>query len=298
MRNINPGLSYIIPAYNEEKSILDTIGRLQSVLQTLSIPSEIIVVDDGSSDHTKKFAQECSGIRLISHPINIGYGNALKTGINNANYEWIGIVDADGSYPIEDLPLLVKEMENGFDMVVGIRANIHQIDGIAKRLFRKAYKIAVSFLNDGRIEDPNSGFRVFRRDIVLKLMPFLCGTFSFTTSLSILISGMSYFVKYIPIQYSIRTGTSKVRHFRDSLKTIQYIAQGVIFFNPIKFFILLAMLTILTVCIPAMVIAMFRMHTLSLYYLIFGVTSALMIAMGGVGDIIRTSSELQKSERS
>lgn len=298
MSGADAGLSYIIPAYNEEKSIVDTVERLRKTLALIDIPSEIIVVNDGSKDRTKELLLCCEGIRVINHPINIGYGNALKTGIRNAQYEWVGIVDADGSYPIEDIPLLVQEMKNGYDMVVGVRNNISELDSFLKRVFRGLYKKLICILNDSRIEDPNSGLRIFKRSTVISLFPFLCGTFSFTTSLTILISGLCHFIKYIPVQYSVRTGHSKVRHFRDSVKTMQYIAQGVIFFNPIKFFILLAMLTILTVCIPAMVIAMFRMHTLSLYYMIFGVTSALMIAMGGLGDIIRTSSELQKSERS
>lgn len=284
------GISMVVPAYNEEKSIVDTVLRLKKTLGEIDIPHEIIIVNDGATDGTQSALAAMTDISVINHPLNIGYGNSIKSGINKAKYDWIGIIDADGSYPIEDLKHFIAEMHKGFDMVVGNRTNINEIDSFAKRIFRGIFKKLVSFLNDSRIEDPNSGFRVFKREMVLKLFPFLCGTFSFTTSLSILTSGLFYFVKFIPITYSKRSGKTKVKHLRDSIRTLQFILQGVVFFNPIKFFIILAAIMVLVVCIPAMVIAMFQMHTLSLYYMIFGVAVFIMIGMGALGDIIRISS--------
>ena len=288
MKN-NLGISYIVPAYNEENSIANTIQRLLSVLSTLAIPYEIIVVNDGSHDKTAEVVGQLNNIRLINHPINIGYGNSLKTGIRNAQYEWIGIVDADGTYPIEDIPRLIQEMHNGFDMVIGTRENTAKIDKPVKTFFRFIFKSIIRFVATDKIEDANSGFRIFRREVAINLFPFLCGTFSFTTSLTILASGKSYFIKHLPIQYEARIGKSKVSHIRDSIRTMQYIIQGITFFNPLKFFILLAFAMILLVCIPAMVLAVFRMATLSLYYMIFGTTVTLLIALGVIGDIIRIS---------
>ncbi|OGR43226.1 MAG: hypothetical protein A2X28_02050 [Elusimicrobia bacterium GWA2_56_46] len=285
----NYGISYIVPVYNEEFSIVDTVHRLHSVLGTLGIPYEVIIVNDGSQDKTKERAKQCQDAVLINHPINIGYGNSLKSGIQNAQYDWIGIVDADGSYPIEDIPKLVDEMKNGFDMVVGVRNNAGQIDRPVKKVFRWIYRTILRLVVKDSIEDANSGLRIFKRTMVLELLPFLCGTFSFTTSLTILALGKHCFLKYIPIQYHPRKGDSKVRHIRDSMRTLQYIMQGVTFFNPIKFFALLSFCMVVIVCIPAMVFAVFRMHTLSLYYMIFGTTGTILIAMGVLGDIIRIS---------
>jgi glycosyltransferase involved in cell wall biosynthesis len=253
-------------------------------------------VDDGSTDDTGRIAAQFAGISVISHPVNIGYGNAIKTGILRATYEWIGIVDADGSYPIEDIPILIAEMNNGYDMVVGARINTSENDSFVKRIFRGIFKRMVSFLNDNRIEDPNSGLRVFKRNMVLPLMPFLCGTFSFTTSLSILTSGLYFFISYVPISYYKRTGKSKVKHVRHTIQALQFIAQGVIFFNPMKFFVILAFLMVLFVCIPAMVIAMCNMHTFSLYYMIYGTAVTLMIGMGALGDIVRIASQKRAND--
>jgi polyisoprenyl-phosphate glycosyltransferase len=283
------GISYIVPAFNEELSISNCLQRLSKVLAETNISFEIILVNDGSLDKTKELSALFPVVKIIDHPTNIGYGNALKSGIKKAQYEWVGTVDADGSYPIEDIPKLIREMEKGFDMVIGSRTNHRQLDRPIKRTFRWIYNTILKMVVKDNIEDANSGLRIFKRDMAMSLLPFLCGTFSFTTSLTILAMGKACFVKQIPIQYHPRNGFSKVRHIRDSLSTLQYIVQGITFFNPIKFFMLLALCMILFVCIPAMTLALFRMHTLSLYYMIFGTTVTLLIAIGVLGDIIRIS---------
>lgn len=284
-----PGVSYIVPTFDEEDAIGGTIERLHLTLASLEIPYEIIVVNDGSSDRTRERVEQYSDVKLINHPINIGYGNALKSGILCAQYAWIGIIDADGSYPVEDIPNLVREMHNGFDMVIGARQNTKQLDGPIKRLFRAIYKTVLRVVIKDTIEDANSGFRMFRREIATNHFPFLCGTFSFTTSLTILAMGQFYFVKHIPIQYLPRHGSSKVRHLKDSIRTLQYIVQGLTFYNPIKFFMILTLMMMLLVYVPAMGLAMFSMLTLSLYYVVFGTTVIFLVAIGVLADIVRIS---------
>lgn len=283
------GISYIVPTYNEEESIASTLERLDHTLSGLGIPYEIIVVNDGSRDKSRERAEQCQNVTIVNHPINTGYGNALKSGILNSQYEWIGIIDADGSYPVEDIPRLVCEMQNGFDMVIGTRLNTEKLDGAVKRVFRKIYKTILKLFVKASIEDANSGFRMFKKELAMNYFPFLCGTFSFTTSLTILSMGQSYFIKHIPIEYHPRKGTSKVRHIRDSIRTAQYIIQGITFYNPIKFFMALTLLMIVAVYIPAMVLGLFAMHTLSLYYVFFGTTVTFLIAIGVLADIVRIS---------
>lgn len=283
------GISYIVPAYNEGSSIVNTLQRLIKTLSETGMPYEIVLVNDGSRDETKELTAQFSEVMVINHPVNIGYGNALKSGIKNTHYEWIGIVDADGSYPIEDIPRLITEMQKGFDMVIGSRINTREMDKPVKKIFRWIYRTILKLVVKDKIEDANSGFRMFKRDMAMNLLPFLCGTFSFTTSLTILAMGNYNFVQHIPIQYQLREGQSKVNHFRDTIRTMQYIVQGITFFNPIKFFIILSICMVMVVCMPAMVLAVLRMHTLSLYYMIFGTTVTLLIALGILADIIRIS---------
>src|SRR6187397_3287788 len=100
-----PELAVILPAFNEGGGIADTVTRLRSVLATLPGSSEIIVVDDGSTDGTGKRAAEL-GVRVLTHPWNRGYGAALKTGVLATPARTIAIMDADCSYLPESLPRL------------------------------------------------------------------------------------------------------------------------------------------------------------------------------------------------
>ena len=102
-------ISIVIPALNEEDAIASTVLSVKSTLQSAGLlPYEIIVVDDGSSDRTAQFARD-SGARIVSHPHNVGYGQSLKDGIRAAQYDIIVISDADGTYPIESMPELIRK---------------------------------------------------------------------------------------------------------------------------------------------------------------------------------------------
>ena len=287
MRIINPGLSFVIPAYNEENAIIDTAQRVRDILAQIDIPSEIIVVNDGSSDATRERALSVSGIRVISHPVNTGYGSALKSGIICARYEWIGIVDADNTYDCELIPKLVEKMKDGFDMVVAARENILEMDKPLKRFFRMVLRKVLNLLVNKRIEDPNSGLRIFRRDMALGFFPFLCDTFSFTTSITIFALGEGCFVSYVPMRFSKREGESKVRLMRDSLRMMQLIVQGVTFFNPVKLSIILALAIALFGFIPSLILSSFGMETAASYYLAVVIASGIMFILGIIADIIR-----------
>jgi glycosyltransferase involved in cell wall biosynthesis len=99
-------ISVVIPMHNEEKAIGAVLDELIEVLEGQT--SEIIVVDDDSTDNTANKAQEKDFVKLIQHPQNMGYGAAIKTGIKNATDDLILIMDGDGSYPTKDTPRLLE----------------------------------------------------------------------------------------------------------------------------------------------------------------------------------------------
>jgi glycosyltransferase involved in cell wall biosynthesis len=101
--------SIVIPAYNEEKGI----GAVLDNVSSLDGRFEIIVVDDGSSDSTADIVKNYSHVSLIRHEHNMGYGAALKTGIQSASTDTVLIMDADGTYPHETIPDLIKAMQDG-----------------------------------------------------------------------------------------------------------------------------------------------------------------------------------------
>lgn len=235
-------ISVVIPALNERDAIGDTVERVRSVLTKAGLePFEVLVVDDGSKDGTGDIARE-AGARVVTHPHNVGYGRSLKDGITVAQYDTIVITDADGSYPIEDIPALVDRYRAGFDMVVGARTGKHYRESALKSPLRVILKKIVEFTANRRIPDINSGLRVFGRETSMRFFPHTSDMFSFTTSLTLAYMMNAKFVTYRDIDYHERVGRSKVRLFRDSMRTLQYIVEAATYYNPLKIFFLFGMI--------------------------------------------------------
>lgn len=231
-------LSVVIPAYNESDAIIGTIEEIFAVAKRHAIePCEVIVVDDGSDDDTGEKAK-AAGATVIRHPHNVGYGRSLKDGIKAATHDTIAITDADLTYPFEEIDKLLDQYKLGFDMVVGARTGKFYKESKFKSPLRLILKFIVEFSTGQKIPDINSGLRVFSKKTITPYLRHLCNTFSFTTSMTLgyMLSGR--FCKYVPIPYKERVGKTKVKLFKDSLRTLQYILQAVNFYNPIKLFLL------------------------------------------------------------
>lgn len=238
-------ISIVIPAYNEEQVIVDTIKRCKAVLeQMFGNEGEVIVVDDCSKDKTLQLAKE-NGAVVITHPHNAGYGRSLKDGIGLAKYDIIVITDSDGTYPIESIPDLFAKYQNGFDMVVGARQGKNYDESFKKKMLRKLLKFLVEYTAGRKIDDINSGLRIFSKKTIMQYFDTLCDTFSFTTSVTLAYMMTGKFVTYIPIAYHKRVGSSHVRLFKDTLRTLQYIVEAILFYNPIKIFLIFCMTTFL-----------------------------------------------------
>ena len=180
-------------------------------------------------------------VNVVRHPQNKGYGQALKTGIAAASYDLIAITDADCTYPVEYIPQLIGDIDKGFDMAVGRRTGPQYWESAFKSPLRYILKYLVEFTAGAKILDINSGLRGFKKSTVTPFLPHLCNTFSFTTSLTLAYMMSGKFVSYIDIPYEKRVGKSKVRLFKDSLTTLQYIVQAIVFYNPIKLFLVFSL---------------------------------------------------------
>ena len=238
------GFSVIIPALNEEPAIGLVLDRTHEVLTAHGRPYEIIVVDDGSTDGTGQVASQRPGVRIIRHPANAGYGASLRDGVMAAQYNWIVITDADGTYPIEELPDLLR-WAHEYDMVVGARTGAEYRGSLLKYPARIAFGALCSFVTGMAIPDVNSGLRIMRRDLVVAFADTLSRGMSFTTTITLAMLSNGYFVKYVPISYHKRIGRSKVRYLRDTLRMAQIIVQAITYYNPLKLFLVLAMLSVL-----------------------------------------------------
>jgi glycosyltransferase involved in cell wall biosynthesis len=263
-------ISVVIPALNERDAIVETIQRVDAVLTGAKLePFEIIVVDDGSDDGTGDLAKK-AGARVLTHPHNVGYGRSLKDGITSAKYDTIVISDADGSYPIEEIPSLIERFQAGYDMVVGSRTGKQYRGSSLKSPLRTILKAIVEFTANRRIPDINSGLRVFSRTVSMSYFNHVSNTFSFTTSLTLAYMMNSRFVAYKDIDYHERVGRSKVRLFRDSMRTLQYVVEAATYYNPLKIFFLFGL-----ICL-AFAIASF------IGGVIFQVVSAFVLGVGAI----------------
>lgn len=290
-------ISVVIPALNEQDSIASTVSSVRQVLEEAGLtPFEVVVVDDGSTDATARFAAE-SGARIVSHPHNVGYGKSLKDGIAAATYDTIVITDADGTYPIGRIPDLVREYQRGHDMVVGARQGEHYKESIVKAPLRRMLQGIVEFTANRKIPDINSGLRVFSRATVTRYFSHLCDTFSFTTSMTLAYMMNSRFVHYLPIEYHERAGQTKVRLLRDSMRTMQYIIEAATYFNPLKIFALFAFFCL---CMAGLVLAAaLAFQLVSLFLLGVGaiLLAVLVLALGLLAVLLKQIMDSDRQER-
>jgi len=235
-------LSIVIPVYNEENSIEEVILELKKSLNKIECEYEIIVVDDGSTDRTGEIVEKLD-VKVFHHPVNAGYGQALLTGINSAQYEYVATIDGDGSYSVDDIIKLLNEAQN-FDLVIGARKGKNFWGNLIKHPARIIFLYLAEFTVGQKIPDVNSGLRIFKKSCFPQIdKPLLCKGFSFssTMTLSFLANGM--FVKFVPIKYFSRKGKSKVNYIRDTLRTLQVLIEVITYYNPLKIILLFC-------CIP------------------------------------------------
>ena len=245
MAQIDEGITIIIPAFNEELAIGPVLKELVEVIQNAATMYEIIVVDDGSSDKTVETAERFP-VEIFQHPSNLGYGAALKTGIINAQNDIVCIMDADGTYPVKEIPRLASLIiEKDLDMVVGARVNenvaIPAIRKPAKWVIGQLAKLSVG----AKIPDINSGFRVFKRVAALNFFNLLPNGFSFTTTITLAMLSNQFSVRYVPIDYYHRKGKSKIRPIHDTAKFLMLITQIALYFAPLKVFLSMSLIMML-----------------------------------------------------
>ncbi len=249
-------LSLIIPVYNEEEGVESTLKEVQRTFKRFegSIDYEVIVVDDGSDDGTAELLEKCPNIRLLRHKRNRGYGAALKTGIRSASGKVIAITDADGTYPNNIIPeLYAKLSDENLDMIVAARTGKNVRIPLLRRPAKMVLNLLANYLTATKIPDLNSGLRLFRRDQAIKFFNIISDGFSFTTTITLAMVVNDYNVRFYPIEYAQRKGSSKIRPVRDTFNFLVLIVRTIAFFNPLKIFIpvsffvfLLAVISLIT----------------------------------------------------
>lgn len=232
-------LSVIIPAYNEEDGIQTIMERVLSIraeLREVGIHHlELIVVDDGSKDRTPELVMAQKDASLIRHVKNGGYGAALKTGFAAAQGEWIGFLDADGTYPPEYYPQLVAAAsQQDADIVIGSRmAGAKSEMPLVRRLGNLIFARLVSLISARQITDSASGMRIFKKSILPRLYPLPDGL-NLTPVMSTRALHEQMKMVEVPIPYSERVGRSKLSVVKDGMRFAQSIVWTALNYNPVR----------------------------------------------------------------
>ncbi|MDO8127075.1 MAG: glycosyltransferase family 2 protein [Candidatus Brocadiales bacterium] len=280
------GLSVILPVYNEGNSIIPVLRDIESVLKTIPLEHELIVVNDGSTDSTAVQLHDCSlsGLSVFKHERNEGYGAALKTGLTHARYENVVIVDADGSYPVELIPKLVAEI-NDSDMVVGARIGKNVKMSFLRRLAKGMLTSLARYLSGKDIPDLNSGLRAMRKEAVIRQLDILPDGFSFTSTITIAMLASGNRIKYIPIDYYERVGKSKIRPFRDTINFMQLIIRTATYFSPLRVFVPISLFFFFLSIIAVLHRIVFR-GGLGVTAVILFVTAIQLLSIGILADVV------------
>lgn len=229
-KKTRPEVTVLMPAFNEEGAIANTIKRVKELYPDF----EILVIDDGSTDNTVQEAMD-AGANVYPHPYNMGNGAAIKTGLRTARGDWVLMMDADGQHSPDDIASLLEHKDR-YDMVVGARTKDSQTS-LHRDIANKVYNWFASYVTSFNIEDLTSGFRLVKKSVAEQFIYLLPNTFSYPTTLTMAYLRSGFTVKYIPIQTKYRIGKSKIKLFQDGSRFFLIIMKIATLFSPLRVFL-------------------------------------------------------------
>jgi len=239
-------LSIIIPAYNEAEALTHTLPEVMAYAKQRNW--KVICVNDGSKDRTKEILAQYSDnicLKAVHHKVNRGYGGALKSGIRNADTEYLVTIDADGQHYLEDIDKLMDLITaEDADMVVGSRkglASATKIRGLGKWLIRMIAKVLMPI----EIYDINSGMKIYRTELVKNYIHLCPNSMAFSDIITLVFINNRHLVLEIPIRIKQRLAGESTIGAKTAFQTVAEIVNIIVMFNPMKIFLPVSVLFVL-----------------------------------------------------
>jgi len=219
---LKPFLSIIIPAYNEQSRLPNTLGQVFHFLAKQSFKSEVIVVENGSTDKTfevvQKFAEQHKNLRVI-HNEERGKGGAVQRGVREAHGEYVFICDADLSMPVEEISKFLPRALKDFDIAIGSReapGAVRYNEPYYRHLTGRVFNMLIRLMVLPNLQDTQCGFKCLRAEVARDIFPFQTLTgWAFDVELLYIAHHHGYGILEIPIDWYFNAD-SKVRVLRDS----------------------------------------------------------------------------------
>lgn len=219
---MNPFLSIIIPAYNEQSRLPNTLEQAFHFLGKQSFKSEVVVVENGSTDKTfevaQKFVEQHKNLRVI-HTEERGKGGAVQRGVREAGGEYVFICDADLSMPVEEISKFIPPALKDFDIAIGSReapGAVRYNEPYYRHLTGRVFNMLIRLMVLPNLQDTQCGFKCLRAEVARDIFPFQTITgWAFDVELLYIAHYHGYRILEIPIDWYFNAD-SKVRVLRDS----------------------------------------------------------------------------------
>ena len=244
--NFGSSLTVVVPIYNEATSLPDFLHTLISYCREHNW--KLVLVNDASTDGSGSILDRydnLGNITIVHHKVNRGYGGALKSGIIKATTPYLVTIDGDGQHELGDIDrLFTFAQQKDADLIIGNRGRSQK-----KNRYRSLGKFIIrnftSFLMPLPIYDLNSGFKLYRSDLVKKYIPLCPNSMAFSDIITLIFINQHRLVLEQPITIHPRRGGKSTINTSTALDTIMEIINILILFNPLRIFLPLSIFCIL-----------------------------------------------------